>query len=94
MLLTDAIQALGSVVSGKDSCDEDNACPTENAISAFGKVCFYHGDVLGNDLPSLIDTWLNWQPLVEDDTESLSVLALLCQCIERYAMSGTTRRAR
>jgi hypothetical protein len=78
----DAIQALGNVVSASGSRDEENACPTENAISAFGKICYYHGDVLGNDLPGLMATWLNWQPLVEDDTESLSVLALLCQFIE------------
>lgn len=75
---------LGTVIQGKNSRDEDTVCSTENAISAFGKICFFHGDVLGNDLPALVTTWLNWQPLVEDNVESLSVLGLLCRFIESY----------
>jgi hypothetical protein len=42
----------------------------DNAISALGKIIKYHGQEFPNELNSLIDLWLNSQPIKQDKEEA------------------------
>eukprot|EP01127_Copromyxa_protea_P013418 TRINITY_DN361_c0_g1_i1.p1 TRINITY_DN361_c0_g1~~TRINITY_DN361_c0_g1_i1.p1 ORF type:complete len:1095 (-),score=333.86 TRINITY_DN361_c0_g1_i1:67-3351(-) len=68
-----ALEILLSVISKPDSREDDNAPPTENAISSVGKIIVFQESQLGSDVPELIKLWLSWLPIEIDDIEAKAV---------------------
>lgn len=79
-----ALELLLSVITKPDSRDEDNAPPTENAISSVGKIIVYQESELGGDVPELLKLWLSWLPIEIDDIEAKAVHKHLCNLIVGY----------
>jgi len=67
------LELLVSVIKHPLSREEDNAPPTENAISSVGKIIRYQDSQLGNDVPELLNIWISWLPLEVDDIEARAV---------------------
>ena len=75
------VGVLNACVTAPDAREEDNAAPTENAISSLGKIAMFQRDAiqpqLGQPPEALVDFWLSLLPLNEDIVEARSVHALL-----------------
>jgi len=67
------LELLVSVIKHPLSREEDNAPPTENAISSVGKIIHYQASQLGNDVSEILKMWLSWLPLEVDDIEARAV---------------------
>jgi len=64
------LEILVNVINGKDSRVDKNAPPTENAISSVGKIIRYCSPLLGDQLPQVVDMWVNWLPINIDNIEA------------------------
>ena len=76
------VPALVAVISapGARGEDYDDECATENAISALGKVCAFHGQHV--DLDALLPMWLQCLPLTADCMEAKVMHAQLLTYVE------------
>jgi len=68
-----SLELLLSVISKPEAREEDNAPPTENAISSVGKFIVFQEAELGAEVPQLMQLWLSWLPLEVDDIEAKAV---------------------
>jgi len=71
------LDLLVQVIKAPDSREEDNAPPTENAISSLGKICVFQESELGGELPRLMHLWLDSLPLEIDEIEAKAVHKML-----------------
>eukprot|EP01127_Copromyxa_protea_P013419 TRINITY_DN361_c0_g2_i1.p1 TRINITY_DN361_c0_g2~~TRINITY_DN361_c0_g2_i1.p1 ORF type:complete len:890 (-),score=269.34 TRINITY_DN361_c0_g2_i1:66-2735(-) len=76
-----ALELLVAVINKPDSREDDNAPPTENAISSVGKIIVFQEAEIGGDVPELIKLWLSWLPIEIDDIEAKAVHKHLCSLI-------------
>lgn len=77
--ISEILTRLTQMISSPDSRNEANANPTENAISAVGKIIAYHP---GSIDAATATTWLSWLPVTEDKIESKVTYNNLCGFIE------------
>ncbi len=66
--------------------DELMNAAIDNAISAFGKICFFQWDSIP-DVASLVTRWLSWLPLRNDKEEMTLVCGLLSDFILRLVLN-------
>eukprot|EP00469_Lotharella_globosa_P014926 CAMPEP_0167824422 /NCGR_PEP_ID=MMETSP0112_2-20121227/8779_1 /TAXON_ID=91324 /ORGANISM="Lotharella globosa, Strain CCCM811" /LENGTH=1069 /DNA_ID=CAMNT_0007726371 /DNA_START=101 /DNA_END=3307 /DNA_ORIENTATION=- len=78
------LQTLGNAIQHNRKlgarASDDTKSATDNAISAFGKVCRYRSSCV--DLNKMLPVWLGWLPLQIDGSEAASVYSMLCALIE------------
>ncbi|TPX30988.1 hypothetical protein SmJEL517_g05575 [Synchytrium microbalum] len=79
-LCTAAIPNLFALVNIPDARSEENVLPTENAISAVGKICKYYGSSF--DVNPVLGAWLLVLPVIEDQQEAPFVYEYLIELIE------------
>jgi hypothetical protein len=75
------LEILLSVITKPDSREDENAPPTENAISSVGKIIVFQESELGADVPELMKLWLSWLPIEVDEIEAKAVHKHLCNLI-------------
>lgn len=68
------------VITAPDSRVDLNLSPTENCISAIGKMCRYRSDVVNAN--ELVPHWLSWLPVWEDEEEAMHVYNFFCDLVE------------
>lgn len=81
------MEILLSVITKPDSREDDNAPPTENAISSVGKIIVFQEPELGGDVPELMKLWLSWLPIEVDEIEAKAVHKHLCNLIVGFVSS-------
>jgi hypothetical protein len=82
--LIESIKRLLTVIKAPDSRKDNNAFPTDNAISSLGKILFFHSQTIPqNEFLDLLVHWLNFLPVVDDEIEAPHVHRLLCDFLER-----------
>ncbi|KAJ5074794.1 karyopherin (importin) beta 3 [Anaeramoeba ignava] len=75
------LQALADVIQAQDSREEPFATATDNAIGAFGKICFFQPQNI--PLQNSLNLWLSFLPVQNDPDESVATYSLLCDFIEQ-----------
>lgn len=76
-----AVPILVEVINAPKSREPENVNPTENAISAVTKILKYNSSAIQNK-DEIINLWLSWLPVVEDDDEAPHVYGYLCDLIQ------------
>lgn len=76
----EAVPRLVEVINAPESRAVENINPTENAISAVTKILKYNNKAINVD--DMIQHWLTWLPVVEDEEESPHVYGYLCDLIQ------------
>lgn len=77
----EALEKLKVVISQPTAFQSENAMPTDNAVSALGKICEFHRDVI--DAAQVVPAWLSCLPIRADLVEAKVVHAQLCSLMER-----------
>lgn len=73
---------LNAVITNPEARNEKNINPTENAISAVGRICEAHPTVV--NLAQVLPVWLSYLPVTEDKIESRVIYNMLCSFVEKY----------
>lgn len=78
----ESIARLLEVINAPESRIPENASPTENAIAAVTKILKYNSSCVRN-VDEMLNLWLTWLPVHEDEDEAPHVYNYLCDLIER-----------
>lgn len=79
-----ALHALSQVITAEAREDEDLTNPTENCISAFGKILLHMGPALDQaQMPSAVNFFVNQLPLVSDTVEAPVAHSTLVSLIQQ-----------
>jgi len=79
-----AFEGLNKLIADPEARSEENSCTTDNAISAMGKIAFYHSNSL--DANAIVPAWLGMLPLKEDRMEAKASTELIAKMVEsRFA---------
>lgn len=76
-----ACAVLLALVRAENARHEDEEQATDNAVSALGKALLHRTDAISSD-PTLLDTWINYLPVVGDISEANVVHAQFCTLLE------------
>lgn len=77
----EALEKLKIVISQPTAFQAENAMATDNAVSALGKICEFHRDVI--DATQVVPAWLSCLPIRTDLVEAKVVHEQLCSLMER-----------
>ncbi|KAI5065336.1 hypothetical protein GOP47_0020031 [Adiantum capillus-veneris] len=77
----EALEKLKVVISQPTAFQSENAMATDNAVSALGKICEFHRDVI--DAAQVVPAWLSCLPIRTDLVEAKVVHEQLCSLMER-----------
>ncbi|KAH7435426.1 hypothetical protein KP509_06G064500 [Ceratopteris richardii] len=80
-LVGEALEKLKLVISQPSAFQSENAMATDNAVSALGKICEFHRDVI--DATQVVPAWLSCLPIRADLVEAKVVHEQLCSLMER-----------
>ncbi|PWA84295.1 ARM repeat superfamily protein [Artemisia annua] len=80
-LIGEALSSLNAVIRHPDALHPDKVMAYDNAVSALGKICHFHGDSI--DSAQVIPAWLSCLPIKGDVVEAKAVHELLSVMIER-----------
>jgi len=80
-MIPDILMRLNAVITSPDSRSNTNINPTENAISAVGRICEAHPNSV--NLAQVLPVWLSYLPVTEDKIESKVIYNLLCSFVEK-----------
>lgn len=80
----DVLQRLNAVVSAPNAREPENINPTENAISAVGRICESQAGVV--NLALVLPVWLSYLPVSEDKTEAIIIYNCLCSFVEKASV--------
>ncbi|KAI9190858.1 importin subunit beta-3 [Polychytrium aggregatum] len=75
-----ALNALFGIVNASDARSEANVVATENAISAIGKICHFHGQHF--DVNTALAHWFQALPIVHDEDEAPHTYTYLLDLLE------------
>jgi len=81
--VNNALKTLGEAIQRNRNSQNngpDRKSATDNAISAFGKICKYRGKA--TNLAQALPVWLHWLPLQVDESEAEPVYSMLCALVE------------
>eukprot|EP01090_Pellita_catalonica_P016710 TRINITY_DN4861_c0_g1_i1.p1 TRINITY_DN4861_c0_g1~~TRINITY_DN4861_c0_g1_i1.p1 ORF type:complete len:1108 (-),score=211.60 TRINITY_DN4861_c0_g1_i1:685-3954(-) len=76
----DLVKRMSAVISHPNARKKPNIACTENAISAFGKICQYQGAAFNQDQG--IELWFSFLPVQEDKIEAKVIYNQLCNFLE------------
>lgn len=68
-----------SIIENPEARAAENISPTENAISAVTKILKYGSLPAANDV---LQRWMSWLPVWEDEEESIHVYGYFCDLVE------------
>uniref|UniRef100_A0A804M2E4 TOG domain-containing protein n=2 Tax=Zea mays TaxID=4577 RepID=A0A804M2E4_MAIZE len=77
----EALSRLYNVIKHPNALDLDNAMAYDNAVSALGKICRFHRDII--DVSQVIPAWLSCLPIKNDLIEAKLVHEQLCVMLEQ-----------
>ncbi|XP_059281070.1 uncharacterized protein LOC132034724 [Lycium ferocissimum] len=77
----EALSRINIVIMHKRAREPENEFAYDNAVSALGKICQFHGESI--DSAQVIPAWLNCLPIKADLQEAIFVHELLCSMVER-----------
>lgn len=80
-LVGEALSRLNFVIRHPNALHSDNVMAYDNAVSALGKICQFHRDII--DAAQVVPAWLSCLPLKGDLIEAKVVHAQLCSMVER-----------
>ncbi|KAH7372426.1 hypothetical protein KP509_17G003600 [Ceratopteris richardii] len=80
-MVGEALEKLKLVISQPAAFHADNVMATDNAVSALGKICEFHRDVI--DATQVMPAWLSCLPIRADLVEAKIVHEQLCSLMER-----------
>ena len=88
----DSLAAVGAICSAPDAKHGDNEMPTDNAVSALGKIAEYRGELV--DRKAVLGVWLKMLPLKGDIDEAKDTHERLCSMVERadVALMGNVEK--
>lgn len=75
-----AFEGLNKLVADPQARTEENAATTDNAISAMGKIAFYHSNML--DANAIVPVWLSMLPLKADRIEAKTSTELIAKMVD------------
>ncbi|XP_060195697.1 uncharacterized protein LOC132624936 isoform X2 [Lycium barbarum] len=77
----EALSRINIVIIHLRAREPENEFAYDNAVSALGKICQFHGETI--DSAQVIPAWLNCLPIKADLQEAIFVHELLCSMVER-----------
>ncbi|XP_060195706.1 uncharacterized protein LOC132624961 [Lycium barbarum] len=77
----EALSRINIVIMHLRARKPENEFAYDNAVSALGKICQFHGETI--DSAQVIPAWLNCLPIKADLQEAIFVHELLCSMVER-----------
>ncbi|XP_009614417.1 uncharacterized protein [Nicotiana tomentosiformis] len=80
-IVEEALSSINVVIMHKNALKPENVCAYDNAVSALGKICQFHGESI--DSAQIIPAWLNCLPIKADLDDAKHVHELLCSMVER-----------
>lgn len=80
-----ALEPLFQCIARADAREEDHVYATENACAAIAKIIHFNASNIPN-IESVISSWLDTLPIVNDEEEAPHAYNILMDLVERYLL--------